>query len=309
MSVVPGTTFGVAPAQPPTPTPTPTPAPAVTRPRRAQALRRNSALLAGIVICGLAALLAILGPWIAPYDPTEAIGGHQLLAPSIHHLFGTDNVGMDVFSRVIAAPRTDLTIALGATVLAIALGIPIGGIAGYYRSFWSELLMRISDLIQSFPVFILAMATVVVTGQDAKSIIFVIAFVNAPIYVRLVRAEVLSLKSRTFVEAAVALGQPGWRIIARHLVPNAAGPILSNASITVGMSMLLTAGLSFVGAGVRVPTPEWGSMIAIGSPNVVTGQWWTSVFPGLALSVTVFGFGLLADVLARHADPRHRGGS
>jgi peptide/nickel transport system permease protein len=216
---------------------------------------------------------------------------------------------MDVFSRVIAAPRTDLTIALGATVLAIALGIPIGGIAGYYRSFWSELLMRISDLIQSFPVFILAMATVVVTGQDAKSIIFVIAFVNAPIYVRLVRAEVLSLKSRTFVEAAVALGQPGWRIIARHLVPNAAGPILSNASITVGMSMLLTAGLSFVGAGVRVPTPEWGSMIAIGSPNVVTGQWWTSVFPGLALSVTVFGFGLLADVLARHADPRHRGGS
>jgi peptide/nickel transport system permease protein len=286
-----------------------TPAPATTRPPRGRLLRRNGALIAGGVISGIAALLAIIGPWIAPHNPTEAVAGAQLMAPSIHHLFGTDAVGMDVFSRVIAAPRTDLTIALGATVLAIGIGIPIGGIAGYYRSFWSELLMRISDLIQSFPVFILAMATVVVTGQDAKSIIFVIAFVNAPIYVRLVRAEVLSLKSRTFVEAAVALGQPGWRVIARHLVPTAAGPILSNASITVGMSMLLTAGLSFVGAGVRVPTPEWGSMIAIGSPNVVTGQWWPSVFPGLALSVTVFGFGLLADALARYTDPRNRGGS
>jgi peptide/nickel transport system permease protein len=166
--------------------------------------------------------------------------------------------------------------------------------------------MRISDLVQSFPVFILAMAAVIVAGNDVTSIIYVIALVNAPIYVRLVRAEILSLRERTFVEAAVALGESGRTVVFRHLLPNAYGPILSNASITVGMSMLLTAGLSFIGAGVRVPTPEWGSMIAIGAPNVVTGEWWPSVFPGIALSLTVFGFALLGDSLAKITDPTRR---
>jgi peptide/nickel transport system permease protein len=268
--------------------------------------RTDRSLLAGGVIAGIATLLAIIGPWIAPYSPTMAAGGDQLLPPSGSHWMGTDSVGMDVFSRVISAPRTDLTIALASTVLAILIGTPLGAMAGYYRSRWSELLMRVSDLVQSFPVFILAMAAVIVAGHEVTSIIYVIALVNAPIYIRLVRAEVLSLRERTYVEAAVALGESGRTVIFRHLVPNAYGPILSNASVTVGMSMLLTAGLSFIGAGVRVPTPEWGSMIAIGAPNVVTGQWWTSVFPGVALSLTVFGFALLGDTLARLSDPTQR---
>ncbi len=269
-------------------------------------VKAEPSLILGCLIAGTATLLALIGPWIAPMNPTEPVSGQQLLPPSIDHWFGTDPLGYDVFSRVIAAPRTDITIALAATLLAIVVGSPIGAVAGYYQSGWSSLVMRISDLIQSFPVFLLAMAAVIVAGNEISSIIYVIALVQAPIYIRLVRAEVLALRRRTFVEAAVTMGVPGRRIVARHLIPNAVGPILSQASITVGMAMLLTAGLSFIGAGVRVPTPEWGSMIAAGAPNVITGQWWSSVFPGVALAVTVFGFALLGDGLARLADPTRR---
>ncbi|MDQ2701127.1 MAG: ABC transporter permease [Actinomycetota bacterium] len=270
------------------------------------AIRTQPGLFMGCLISGIAILLAVIGPWIAPMNPTEPVSGQQLLPPSSEHWFGTDPLGYDVFSRVIAAPRTDITIALAATILAIVVGAPIGAVAGYYQTAWSSLVMRISDLIQSFPVFLLAMAAVIVAGNEISSIIYVIALVQAPIYVRLVRAEVLALRSRTFVEAAVTMGVPGKRIVRRHLLPNAVGPILSQASVTVGMAMLLTAGLSFIGAGVRVPTPEWGSMIAAGAPNVITGQWWASVFPGLALAITVFGFALLGDGLARLSDPTRR---
>jgi peptide/nickel transport system permease protein len=251
--------------------------------------------------------LAFVGPTIAPYPPTEAVAGAQLQPPSTQHLFGTDSVGMDVFSRVIAAPRTDLTIALLATLIALGVGTPVGAIAGYHRTAWAELIMRVSDLIHSFPVFLLAMAAVIVAGQRISSLIVVIGLVNAPIYIRLMRAEVLSLRERTFIEAAVALGEPPRRILVRHLLPNAASPIVSQASITVGIAMLLTAGLSFIGAGVRVPTPEWGSMIAIGASHIITGQWWPSLFPGLALATTVGGFALLGDSLPRLIDPLKRG--
>jgi peptide/nickel transport system permease protein len=263
-------------------------------------------LYLGTGIVALMTLLAVIGTVIAPYSPTQAVSGAQLQPPSAGHWFGTDSVGMDVFSRVIAAPRTDLTIAVLSTVVALGIGSPLGAIAGYYRNTWSEILMRISDLIHSFPVFLLAMAAVIVAGQRMTSLIAVIGFVNAPIYIRLMRAEVLSLRERTFIEAAVTLGEPPRRIMFRHLVPNAASPIISQASITVGVSMLLTAGLSFVGAGVRVPTPEWGSMIAIGASHIVTGEWWPSLFPGLALATTVGGFALLGDSLPRLFDPLKR---
>ncbi len=271
-----------------------------------QATHQHRALVAGGVISFIAILLAIIGPWITPYSATSGTAAAQLLPPSRAHLFGTDSVGLDVFSRVIAAPRIDLTIALMSTLLALFIGTLIGAAAGYYRNIWSEILMRVSDLVQSFPVFILALATSVVAGHNLSGIIFVIAFVNAPIYVRLVRAQVLSLRERTFIEAAEALGEQGFQVIFRHLIPNTLAPIFAQASITVGFAMLLTAGLSFVGAGVRVPTPEWGSMIAIGGSNIVTGQWWPSLFPGLALSVTVFGFALLGDALAGFFDPQGR---
>lgn len=277
----------------------------------ATSARGDGDLNAAVVVGGFLAfgsiLLAVFGPLLAPYPPMEANPGHQLLAPSGEHWFGTDDVGMDVFSRVIAAPRIDLGIALSATVLALAIGTAIGGIAGYFRTWWSEMIMRISDLIQSFPVFILAMVLVTITGQEIWIVVAVIAFVNVPLYVRLIRAELLSLRERTFVEAAIVLGVPPLRIIRRHLIPNVIGIIINQASITMGVAMLLTAGLSFVGAGVRVPTPEWGLMIATGAPSIVTGQWWPSVFPGIALSLSVFGFALFGDGVARMLGSRERG--
>lgn len=268
-------------------------------------------LNASVVIGGTLALgsilLAVFGPLLASYPPMEASPGQQLLPPSATHWFGTDDVGMDVFSRVISAPRIDLGIALSATILALTIGTAIGGIAGFFRTWWSELIMRTSDLIQSFPVFILAMVLVTITGQEIWIVVAVIAFVNVPLYVRLIRAELLSLRERTFVEAAVVLGVPPWRIIRRHLIPNVIGIIINQATITMGVAMLLTAGLSFVGAGVRVPTPEWGLMIATGASSIVTGQWWPSVFPGIALSISVFGFALFGDGVTRMLRSRERG--
>ena len=267
----------------------------------------NAAVVIGGVLALGSILLAVFGPLIAPYPPMDASAGQQLLAPSGEHWFGTDDVGMDVFSRVIAAPRIDLGIALSATVLALVIGTAIGGIAGYFRTWWSETIMRVSDLIQSFPVFILAMVLVTITGQEIWIVVVVIAFVNVPLYVRLIRAELLSLRERTFVEAAIVLGVPPLRIIRRHLIPNVLGIIINQASITMGVAMLLTAGLSFVGAGVRVPTPEWGLMIATGASSIVTGQWWPSVFPGIALSLSVFGFALFGDGVTRMLGNRERG--
>ncbi|MEA2669527.1 MAG: peptide/nickel transport system permease protein [Chloroflexota bacterium] len=269
-------------------------------------IRTRPAALAGMVIVTMALTLAVVGPAVAPFDPTTAIPGDQLQPPSFRHLMGTDGNGMDVFSRVIASPRTDLTIAIFGTLGAIVIGIPLGLVAGYYRGFASELLMRVSDIVQSFPVFILGMALVVVTGQEIKNVVYVVAIVNFPIYVRLVRGQVLFLRERPFIEAARVLGARDRWLIREHIFPNAIGPVVANASITIGWAILLTAGLSFIGAGVRVPTPEWGSMIAVGAKNVYTGEWWPSVFPGIALAITVLGFALLGETMVQMTDSTRR---
>ena len=269
-------------------------------------IRTRPTALAGMVIVTIALTLAVVGPAVAPFDPTTAIPGDQLQPPSFRHLMGTDGNGMDVFSRVIASPRTDLTIAIFGTLGAIVIGIPLGLVAGYYRGFASELLMRVSDIVQSFPVFILGMALVVVTGQEIKNVVYVVAIVNFPIYVRLVRGQVLFLRERPFIEAARVLGARDRWLIREHIFPNAIGPVVANASITIGWAILLTAGLSFIGAGVRVPTPEWGSMIAVGAKNVYTGEWWPSVFPGIALAITVLGFALLGETMVQMTDSTRR---
>ncbi len=269
-------------------------------------VRTQPTALVGAIIVTLAIVLAVVGPVIGPFDARTAYPGNQLQPPSLRHLMGTDSNGMDVFSRVIASPRTDLTIAILGTLGAIVLGVPLGLIAGYYRGFLSELLMRMSDIVQSFPVFLLGMALVVVTGQEIKNVVYVVATINCPIYVRLVRSQVLFLRERPFIEAARALGGRDRWLIREHILPNSIGPVVANASITIGWAILLTAGLSFIGAGVRVPTPEWGSMIAVGAKNVYTGEWWPSVFPGVALAVTVLGFALLGEALVHVTDPTRR---
>jgi peptide/nickel transport system permease protein len=262
-------------------------------------LRGDRVALLGLGIVGGVFLLMLFSPLLVPYDPVTASPIDILLAPSVSHWFGTDNLGMDIFSRVIFATRVDLVIALLSASLAVAIGVPLGVISGFYRGFAAETISRIADVIQTFPVFVLAMATVAMTGQNIWNIIFVIAVLNAPIYLRLMRGQTHALRERLFIEAARCAGNRDWQIISRHLVPNAVGPAIAQFSINIGWAMLLTAGLSFVGAGVRVPTAEWGLMIANGAQNMITGQWWIAFFPGVALGVTVLGFALLGDAFER----------
>jgi peptide/nickel transport system permease protein len=295
----------------------------VTDPLLAPPRRRTDWLLVvGTIIVSIVCFLAVFGPHIGPYDPTVTTPAVAVTPPGFGelpgvlrawiageldtppHLMGTDASGYDIFSRVIAAPRTDLTIALVANGLSLLVGVLLGLIAGYYRNWMTELLMRVSDVMQSFPVFISAMVLVALAGRSTANIVIALAFVYAPIYLRLTRSEVLSQRTRGFVEAARALGNSEISIALRHVLPNSLTPALIQASVTVGFAILLTAGLSFVGAGVRPPTPEWGLMISVGANQIILGEWWPSVFPGIAISLTVFGFAVLGNALER----RYEGG-
>ena len=284
--------------------------------------KRDWLFLIGVTIVVTVTLLALIGPHIGPYDPTLTTPRVAVPPPGLTeipglllaqftgqleyppHWMGTDASGYDIFSRVIAAPRTDLTIALAANALSLALGVFLGLIAGYYRNAATELLMRVSDVMQSFPVFISAMVLVALAGRSTTNIVIALAFVYVPIYIRLTRAEVLSQTSRGFVEAARAMGRPELSIALKHVLPNSLTPALIQSSVTIGFAILLTAGLSFVGAGVRPPTPEWGLMISTGANQIILGEWWPSVFPGIAISLTVFGFAVLGNALER----RYEGG-
>ena len=213
---------------------------------------------------------------------------------------------MDVFSRVLVAPRIDIAIGLTGTSFALLLGCPLGVLLGFYRNWFSEIFMRLLDFIQSFPIFILAMALVSFTGQSITNVIYVVGLLNMPIFARLVRGETLSLREREFVEAARCAGCSDLKIIFRHLLPNAVAPALVQSSVTVGWAVLLTAGLSFIGAGVRVPEAEWGLMVSQGSSYMITGEWWIALFPGIAIGIAVIGFALLGDAIRELIDPTKR---
>jgi len=266
----------------------------------------------GYLIVASVLLVAILAPVIAPYSPTEADSQNFLQPPSAAHLFGTDNVGMDIFSRAIYAPRIDLTIAILGTLLSSVIGSSIGAVVGFYgsgrgiRVWLSFAIMRAADVLQAFPIFVFAIALVASLGQSIQTVVLAIAFVNAPIYLRLMRSQVLSIRSMRYVEASQVNGLSDTRTIIRHVIPNAMAPVLAQLSINIGWGIVLTAALSFVGAGVRAPTPEWGSMIAMGFQNVVTGQWWPSMIPGAMLAITVFGFSLVGASIEFLVDPSKR---
>lgn len=272
----------------------------------AYAVRQKPLSGVGIILVGTVVVLAIISPWAAPYEPETANPLAYLQPPGPSHWLGTDSSGMDIFSRVIVAPRVDITIGVCATLLALMIGAPLGVVSGFVGGIVAEVISRTADILQSFPVFILAMALVAVTGPSVLTIIVVIAFLTSPIYLRLMRTQTYALREAPFVEAARVVGNSKLRIVTRHILPLAVPPAISQLSVNVGFAILITAGLSFVGAGVRVPTPEWGSMISVGSTTIVTGQWWTTLFPGLAIVVTVLGFSLVGDVVNIILDPRQR---
>ena len=268
--------------------------------------KENPLALLGFLIVSINIFLIFFVQLVAPYDPELAIQGEHLLPPSFRHLMGTDSSGMDIFSRVLYAPRVDFVIAFTATSLAVLIGAPIGVITGYYSGFISEFLARISDVIHSFPPFVLAMVAVAIAGQKIVNVIYVLALLNAPLFVRLLRTRVNSLREKAFIEAARCSGNTNLQIVFKHIWRNSWHIITVQFSVNVGWAMLLTAGLSFIGAGVPVPTPEWGSMISIGASNIVTGEWWVAFFPGLALGITVLGLAFIGETIEKLLDPLRR---
>ena len=243
----------------------------------------------------VAVFLAVFGPAIAPYGPTTATLD-ALQSPNRDHWFGTDANGFDVFSRTIAAPRYDVTIALVGTVVSFVLGTAIGLGSCFSHRAIGESLVGISDSVQAFPLFVLAIIFVIGAGRSPTNIVIVIALLNTPIFFRLARAEGLSLCERPFVEAARAAGASPFRVMMRHVLPNALSPAFAQISITMGYSILVAAGLSFLGAGVQPPAAEWGSMIAAGAGEIINGYWWISIFPGSAMAITVFGFAIIGEL-------------
>jgi len=258
--------------------------------------RRELLPKVGLLIVVAVVFLAIFGPILAPFN-TRAATNLVNAPPSAAHWFGTDGSGLDIFSRVIAAPRIDVSIALLATALALVVGSAIGLFATFYGGWLGALAIRATDTLQAFPALILAIIVVVLTGHGIGNIIVVIAVLNMPLYARLMRSEVLRIRDRAFVEAARASGLSDFAIAWRQVLPNATAPIVAQMSVTIGWAILATAGLSFLGAGVLPPTPAWGSMISAGSSEIILGQWWPSVFPGIAMALTVFGFAVVADTI------------
>lgn len=268
-------------------------------------------MLFGFGVVFLTLFLAVFGEVLAPY-PTQAPVGPSLEPPSAEFWFGTDVSGLDIFSRVITAPRIDLTIALVSTTIAFVCGVFLGVISGFFAGHkglanWTSVgIMRAADVFQAFPIFVFALALVGFTGPSIQNVIAALAFLNIPFFLRIMRGAVLESRERTYVEAARCSGCSNLRIAFVHVMPNAIGPSLVHYSTTVGFSILLTAGLSFVGAGVAPPTPEWGLMIRSGAQNMMTGEWWTAVFPGVTLGLTILGYALLGDNLRIFMDPMNR---
>jgi peptide/nickel transport system permease protein len=269
-------------------------------------LRGNRVTFAGLAIVSAVCLAALLAPLVAPFSPNEGDASATLRPPSWHHLFGTDAFGFDIFSRTLYAARLDLAIAFGAVGIALLVGCALGAMAGFSGRVLDEGVMRAMDMLSAFPSFILALGVVAALGPSLPNLIFAIALVNVPVYARLLRSRVLSVKEAQFVRAAKAIGCSRRRILLVHVLPNSIAPIFVQSTLAAGYAILEAAGLSFIGLGIRVPTAEWGVMINMGLQYVVSGQWWISFFPGMAIAIAVMGFNLTGDGLQDVLDPRRR---
>ncbi|WP_181782230.1 ABC transporter permease, partial [Pseudonocardia pini] len=231
-----------------------------------------------------------------PYDPIEPDVGPIMGAPSVSHLFGTDQLGRDVFSRTIAAGRLDIVLVLASVGLTVVVGVGLG-LAVSSRTVFAERLMRVLDVFQALPLLVLAMALVSVSGNSLVLVAVSVAMIGFPTFVRLVRAESLALRESRFIEAAVSIGADRRRILVHHMLPNVGGIILVNAAVCASRAILVIAGLSFLGIGVQPPTASWGQMIEQGIEGITSGQWWVWAFPGLFVLILGACFNRVADGL------------
>jgi peptide/nickel transport system permease protein len=240
-------------------------------------------------------LAAAVLPLLSPYDPVGIESSRRLLPPSLAHWCGTDGFGMDIFTRILYGARTDLVLAFSAAGIALTVGSLLGAVSAYLGGWVDQLMQRATEVIQAFPVVLFAMAVLTALGVTLTHLVAVIAVINVPVYVKIVRSVVLPMRSAEFVEAARTTGQGTLSIIIRHVLPNTAGPVMAQFPINCAWSVQVIAGLSFLGLGVTVPEPEWGLMVQQGSNYVVTGQWWVSFFPGMAIVAGVYAFYVLGD--------------
>lgn len=271
-------------------------------------LRRNTLTRISLIVVLLLLVIALIAPWVVPY-PEHAVATvnpqDKLLPPSSQYFFGTDEMGRDVFSRVLVGTRISLSTALIAVFLALIIGIPLGAVAGTMGGIIDDLIMRITDIFLSFPPLLLAIAITAILGPSLQNAMLAIAISWWPWYTRLVRGQAVSLKEREFVRAAKAIGTPTYKIIFRHILPNCISPVIVQASMDMGGVILTISSLSFLGLGAQPPTPEWGLMVST-SRNYFMNAWWYSFFPGIAIFLTVLAFNLLGDGLREILDPKTR---
>jgi peptide/nickel transport system permease protein len=273
-----------------------------------RALRRDRLALISLVIILTFIVAAILAPWLAPY-PDQGMGkanlGEKLDPPSSVHLLGTDDLGRDLLSRILLGSRPSLSIGLFVVGLAMLIGTPLGAIAGYFGGWIDQAIMRITDIFLSFPALLLAITISAALGASFFNAMLSISLTWWPWYTRLARAQTVSLKEQTFVEASRAIGVPGFTIISRHIIPNVLTPALVQATMDIGSAILMGAALSFVGLGVQLPRPDWGNMLNVARLYFNDGPWF-AIFPGLAILLIAMCFNLLGDGVRDVLDPQSR---
>jgi peptide/nickel transport system permease protein len=261
-------------------------------------MKKNPYMFWGVAIIVFFSFAALLAPWISPLDPSLIDGQNLLMPPSSKHWLGTDGLGRDLLSRMIFGARISLSVGIIAVGISIFLGLLLGSCAGFYGKIIDTLVMRFADIMLCFPTFFLILAVIAVVEPSIYNIMIVIGLTSWMGTARLIRGEILSLKEREFIQAERALGATDARIIIRHLIPNAIGPVLVNATLGIAGAILLESSLSFLGLGVQPPTPSWGNIL-IESKSTLGIAWWITLFPGLAILATILGFNFIAEGLKK----------
>jgi peptide/nickel transport system permease protein len=271
-----------------------------------QRFRRHPGAMAGIIVFALLALGGLFAPVITPYDPIEVNSADRTQGPSLDHLFGTDRLGRDIFTRVVYGARVSLWIGFLSVLIGMTPGVILGVVAGFYGRWTDMAIMRVIDVMLTFPTILLALTIVFVLGPSLRNVMLAVGYASIPAYARLVRGSVLAAREFVYVDAARVVGCRDHRLMFRHILPNVTAPIIVLATLQVGTAILAAAGLSFLGMGVRPPTAEWGAMLSEGR-GYLRQAWWMSTFPGIAIMITVLAINLVGDGLRDALDARLKG--
>ena len=272
-----------------------------------QIFTRNKLAIVGLCFILFWVIVALVAPFVAPFDPTGINFADKLVAPGVNgHILGTDQYGRDVLSRIMYGARISIWCGVISVGISLVIGTVLGGIAGYYGGLVSIVIMRVMDAMCAFPSLVLAIVIASVMGRGTVSAMIAVGIVSIPDYARLMFAETSSIRGRPYIEAGVAIGLKNKQLIARHVLPNCMSQLLVKATLGLGFAILTVSSLSFLGMGVQPPTPEWGNMISEGRGYIISGEWWMTTFPGLAIMTSILGFNLVGDGVRDILDPRNR---